>query len=289
MDTLRERDRQLVGLRVAGGLSYAEAGQVVGMREGAAKMATHRALERVRATAAGDDMSDRDDRDLAAAFDELRAPAVDGQLRGPRPRASRCPDLAARAGRRCSPPALAVAVALVGAGTFLALRSARQGGTASGSAGNPPARAGAAMAFDSTAGVTVMFGGTGSAGQALTDTWTWDGSAWHGAAAGPGALVGARMVDDPADGGVLLLGMTAPAPSGSGGGASGCSAAARRARRRRAPAPSGVVPASATGIPIYDSLTPAPPPRRRPSPRPRPTPPDRRDRAEPAAARPVRP
>jgi RNA polymerase sigma-70 factor (ECF subfamily) len=49
METLRERDRQLVGLRVAGGLSYAEVGQVVGIRESAAKMATHRALERVRA------------------------------------------------------------------------------------------------------------------------------------------------------------------------------------------------------------------------------------------------
>lgn len=50
METLRERDRQLVGLRVAGGLSFAEVGQVLGMREGAAKVATHRALERVRAT-----------------------------------------------------------------------------------------------------------------------------------------------------------------------------------------------------------------------------------------------
>ncbi len=50
MATLRERDRQLVGLRVAGGLSYAELGHVVGMREGAAKMATQRALDRVRAT-----------------------------------------------------------------------------------------------------------------------------------------------------------------------------------------------------------------------------------------------
>ncbi len=49
MEALRERDRQLVGLRVAGGLSFAEVGQVVGMREGAAKMATHRALEKVRA------------------------------------------------------------------------------------------------------------------------------------------------------------------------------------------------------------------------------------------------
>jgi RNA polymerase sigma-70 factor (ECF subfamily) len=49
MEGLRERDRQLVGLRIAGGLSYAELGAVVGMREGAAKTATHRALERVRA------------------------------------------------------------------------------------------------------------------------------------------------------------------------------------------------------------------------------------------------
>ncbi len=49
MESLRERDRQLVGLRIAAGLSYAEVGRVVGMREGAAKMATLRALERVRA------------------------------------------------------------------------------------------------------------------------------------------------------------------------------------------------------------------------------------------------
>jgi RNA polymerase sigma factor (sigma-70 family) len=49
LETLRERDRQLVGLRVAGGLSFAEVGQVLGLREGAARMATQRALERVRA------------------------------------------------------------------------------------------------------------------------------------------------------------------------------------------------------------------------------------------------
>jgi RNA polymerase sigma factor (sigma-70 family) len=48
IDRLRERDRQLVGLRVAAGLSYAEVAAVLGMREGTAKMATHRALERVR-------------------------------------------------------------------------------------------------------------------------------------------------------------------------------------------------------------------------------------------------
>jgi RNA polymerase sigma-70 factor (ECF subfamily) len=49
LETLRDRDRQLVGLRVAGGLSFAEVGAVLGMRESAAKTATHRALERVRA------------------------------------------------------------------------------------------------------------------------------------------------------------------------------------------------------------------------------------------------
>jgi len=50
LETLRERDRQLVGLRVAAGLSFADIGAVLGMREGSAKMATHRALERVRAS-----------------------------------------------------------------------------------------------------------------------------------------------------------------------------------------------------------------------------------------------
>jgi RNA polymerase sigma factor (sigma-70 family) len=47
LETLRERDRQL---RVAAGLSFADIGAVLGMREGSAKMATHRALERVRAS-----------------------------------------------------------------------------------------------------------------------------------------------------------------------------------------------------------------------------------------------
>jgi DNA-directed RNA polymerase specialized sigma24 family protein len=50
IESLNERDRQLVGLRVAAGLSYAEVAAVVNMREGAARMATHRALEHVRAT-----------------------------------------------------------------------------------------------------------------------------------------------------------------------------------------------------------------------------------------------
>lgn len=45
---LRPRDRELVGLRVAGQLSYAEIAAVTGMSETAAKVATHRALVTVR-------------------------------------------------------------------------------------------------------------------------------------------------------------------------------------------------------------------------------------------------
>lgn len=45
---LDHRRRVLVGLRVAAGLSYAEIGEVMGMSETAARVATFRALERVR-------------------------------------------------------------------------------------------------------------------------------------------------------------------------------------------------------------------------------------------------
>jgi RNA polymerase sigma factor (sigma-70 family) len=45
---LDPRDRLLVGLRVAAGLPYAEIGAVLQMSENAARMATHRALEKVR-------------------------------------------------------------------------------------------------------------------------------------------------------------------------------------------------------------------------------------------------
>lgn len=45
---LKRRDRELVGMRVAAGLSYAEIAEVVGTSEQAARTATHRALTRVR-------------------------------------------------------------------------------------------------------------------------------------------------------------------------------------------------------------------------------------------------
>lgn len=41
---------------------------------------------------------------------------------------------------------------------------------------SPPARDGAAMAYDASQGQVVLFGG--SAGSALGDTWTWDGQEW---------------------------------------------------------------------------------------------------------------
>jgi RNA polymerase sigma-70 factor (ECF subfamily) len=48
INTLRARDKMLVGLRVAAGLSFAEIGQIMEMSEHAAGVNTRRALERVR-------------------------------------------------------------------------------------------------------------------------------------------------------------------------------------------------------------------------------------------------
>jgi hypothetical protein len=219
-------------------------------------------------------MSNPDERDLSSAFDELTAPSSTANY------ATRTPSLEVRTSSRRWPQALATAlvvlVAAGGATTFLALRSARQGGTPSSSAGAPPARSGAAIAYDSTAGVTVMFGGSGAAGKVLTDTWTWDGSAWTAAALGPGALVGSRLVDDPADGGVLLVGAPAPpvisggvvgsgcsgggvavpGSTSSSGSAAGSSPAANSAASTAAPA---LAPAPSAGVPTPGSTAPTGP------------------------------
>ena len=45
---LPERDRRLIGLRVAGGLSFADIGTVEGLTDDAAEAATRRALKRLR-------------------------------------------------------------------------------------------------------------------------------------------------------------------------------------------------------------------------------------------------
>jgi RNA polymerase sigma-70 factor (ECF subfamily) len=47
--SFRERERQLIGLRVAADLSYREIGEVLRISEAAAKVGTHRALTKLRA------------------------------------------------------------------------------------------------------------------------------------------------------------------------------------------------------------------------------------------------
>jgi hypothetical protein len=166
-------------------------------------------------------MSMHEDRDLSTAFEELTAPASTANY------ATRTSTLEIHTARSRWPQAvataLAVLLAVAGAGTFLALRNARQGGAPAGSTGTPPARLNAVMAYDTTAAVTVMFGGVDASGKPLTDTWTWNGSAWATAAHGPASLVDLRTVDDPADGGLLLIGTPAPAfPGASSGSGVGC-------------------------------------------------------------------
>jgi RNA polymerase sigma-70 factor (ECF subfamily) len=55
MSRLSRRDRQLLGLRLAAGLSFAEIGSVTGLREASARVATHRALKRLRGLVAPPD------------------------------------------------------------------------------------------------------------------------------------------------------------------------------------------------------------------------------------------
>jgi RNA polymerase sigma-70 factor (ECF subfamily) len=52
MSRLSSRDRQLLGLRLAAGLTFAEIGTVTGMQEATARVATHRALKRLRSLVA---------------------------------------------------------------------------------------------------------------------------------------------------------------------------------------------------------------------------------------------
>jgi hypothetical protein len=198
-------------------------------------------------------VSHPDDRDLSTAFEELSAPSSTANY------ATRTPSLEVHAGGRRWPQvlatALAVLVAVGGAGTFLALRSARQGGEPASAHGNPPARQGAAMAYDSTAGLTVMFGGTGGSGRPLSDTWTWDGSGWTAAARGPAALVDVHMVDDPAAAGVLLVGQPVLASSGGGVAGSGCAIGASAN-----PGSSAGTPGAVTGAPGLTPVRPTGPP-----------------------------
>jgi hypothetical protein len=112
--------------------------------------------------------------------------------------------------RRPWPRALAgigvVAVIGAGLGAYLGIRVV-QGAGSGGSSGQPPARTGAAMAFDAANGTVVLFGGNGRS-RSLGDTWIWDGSAWTQAhpSTSPPALSGAQMTYDPVSHDLLLVG-----------------------------------------------------------------------------------
>jgi RNA polymerase sigma-70 factor (ECF subfamily) len=58
MGRLSRRDRQLLGLRLAAGLSFAEIAAVTGMREAGARVAAHRALKRLRVLVAPPDLDE---------------------------------------------------------------------------------------------------------------------------------------------------------------------------------------------------------------------------------------
>lgn len=73
-----------------------------------------------------------------------------------------------------------------------------------------PPRFGAAMAYDTSRGVTVLFGGSapGSPNTYFDDTWLWNGRGWSRAAAtaAPSPRLNARMVFDSARGRIVLFG-----------------------------------------------------------------------------------
>jgi RNA polymerase sigma-70 factor (ECF subfamily) len=55
LSSMNARDQQLIAFHVAGELTLREIGALLGMSEGAATVATHRALERIRRLSAADD------------------------------------------------------------------------------------------------------------------------------------------------------------------------------------------------------------------------------------------
>lgn len=78
----------------------------------------------------------------------------------------------------------------------------------------PPARSGAALAFDTVSSTLILFGGATATNQGhppdgarLADTWAWNGHAWTQLQppTSPPSLYGAQLVHDPASGRLLLL------------------------------------------------------------------------------------
>ena len=76
-----------------------------------------------------------------------------------------------------------------------------------GSAPIPLPRCQHAMAYDNTRGRVVLFGGLGSNGSKVDDTWEWDGTTWIlRATSGPSARSGHAMTYDTARGRIVLFG-----------------------------------------------------------------------------------
>ena len=73
---------------------------------------------------------------------------------------------------------------------------------------SPPARSGAAIAFDGSTGQLLMFGGTASNSSVLSDTWIWNGSNWTNAspATTPPARSSAVMGFDERTGQLIMYG-----------------------------------------------------------------------------------
>ncbi len=81
---------------------------------------------------------------------------------------------------------------------------------------SPPARSGAAVAYDEHTGQLVVFGGTDSSGALLGDTWIWDGTTWTQAnpAASPPARSGAAIAYDADSQQLVLFGGSGSASGG---------------------------------------------------------------------------
>ena len=108
----------------------------------------------------------------------------------------------------------AVGMALVSAGPAHA--AAATNWTQVSPATSPPARSGAAVAYDEHTGQLVVFGGTDSSGTFLDDTWIWDGTTWTQVhpAASPPARSGAAIAYDADSQQLVLFGGTAAGSSG---------------------------------------------------------------------------
>ncbi len=72
----------------------------------------------------------------------------------------------------------------------------------------PPSRYGAAMFYDSDSATTILFGGSGSTGNLLSDTYSWNGTNWTllQNAGTPGARTGAAVAYDPVHQQAILFG-----------------------------------------------------------------------------------